>query len=155
MEHGDGKPNHEGWSQIRSALQLAEHTVVHGILQSYQMPVVMNMMGAICTIETSLTSLRFPMMVKRNNQQHRYINQQQQPGNSDSLMRYPLHLTIFIFCNYLQSSDFSVCKVNHFFLKCCNSQLFLYFCNKIFKIGVPDSRGMLYYEQSRIIKTRK
>jgi len=35
----------------------------------------MNMMGAICTIETSLTSLRFPMMVKRNDQQHRYINQ--------------------------------------------------------------------------------
>lgn len=70
-------------------------------------------------------------------------------------MRYPLHLTIFIFCNYLQSFDFSVCKVNHFFLKYCNSQLFLYFCNKIFKIGVPDSRGMLYYEQSRIIKTRK
>ena len=34
-------------------------------------------------------------------------------------------------------------------------RLFLYFCNKIFKIGVPDSRGMLYYEQSRIIKTRK
>ena len=75
MEHGDGNPNHEGWSQIRSALQLAEHTVVHGILQNYQMPVVMNMMGAICTIETSLTSLRFPMMVKRNDQQHRYINQ--------------------------------------------------------------------------------
>ena len=33
--------------------------------------------------------------------------------------------------------------------------LFLYFCNIILKIGVPDSRGMLYYEQSRIIKTRK
>lgn len=35
------------------------------------------------------------------------------------------------------------------------SQLFLYFCNIILKIGVPDSWGMLYYEQSRIIKTRK
>lgn len=35
------------------------------------------------------------------------------------------------------------------------SRLFLYFCNIIFLIGVPDSRGMLYYEQSRIIKTRK
>lgn len=35
------------------------------------------------------------------------------------------------------------------------SRLFLYFCNIILKIGVPDSRGMLYYEQSRIIKTRK
>ena len=34
-------------------------------------------------------------------------------------------------------------------------QLFLYFCNKILKISVPDSWGMLYYEQSRIIKTRK
>ena len=34
-------------------------------------------------------------------------------------------------------------------------RLFLYFCNIILKIGVPDSRGMLYYEQSRIIKTRK
>ena len=75
MEHGDGNPNHEGWSQIRSALQLAEHTVVHGILQGYQMPVVMNMMGAICTIETSLTSLRFAMMVKRNDQQHWQVNQ--------------------------------------------------------------------------------
>lgn len=75
MKHGEGNPNHEGWSQIRSALQLAEHTVVHGILQNYQMPVVMNMMGAIYTIETSLTSLRFPMMVKRNDQQHRQVNQ--------------------------------------------------------------------------------
>ncbi|WP_220432339.1 hypothetical protein, partial [Segatella copri] len=34
-------------------------------------------------------------------------------------------------------------------------RLFLYFCNKILKISVPDSWGMLYYEQSRIIKTRK
>ena len=33
MEHGDGNPYHEGWSQIRCALQLAEHTVVHGIRQ--------------------------------------------------------------------------------------------------------------------------
>ena len=39
MEHGDGNPNHEGWSQIRSALQLAKHTVVHGILQGCQMAV--------------------------------------------------------------------------------------------------------------------
>ena len=31
----------------------------------------------------------------------------------------------------------------------------MYFCNIILKISVPDSRGMLYYEQSRIIKTRK
>ena len=75
MEHADGTPNHEGWSQIRSVLQLAKHTIVHGILQSYQMPVVMNMMGAICTIEISMSFLRFPMMVKRNGQQHRYINQ--------------------------------------------------------------------------------
>ena len=75
MEHGDGNPNHEGWSQIRSALQLAEHTVVHGILQGYQMPVVMNMMGAIGTKEIGLSSLRFTMMVKRNDQQHRQVNQ--------------------------------------------------------------------------------
>ena len=112
MEHGDGNPNHEGWSQIRSALQLAKHTVVHGILQGYQMAVVMNMMGAIGTIEISMSSLRFTMMVKRNGKQHRQVNQQQQPGNSDSLMRYPLHLsTVF--------SVFSVCKVNHF--RCDNS----------------------------------
>ena len=39
MEHDDGNPYHEGWSQIRSALQLAKHTVVHGILQGYQMAV--------------------------------------------------------------------------------------------------------------------
>ena len=75
MEHGDGNPNHEGWSQIRSALQLAEHTVVHGILQGYQMPVVMNMMGAIGTIEIGMSSLRFTMMVKRNGKQHRQVNQ--------------------------------------------------------------------------------
>jgi len=75
MEHGDGNPNHEGWSQIRCALQLAEHTVVHGILQGYQMAVVMNMMGAISTIEICMSSLRFTMMVKRNGQQHRKVNQ--------------------------------------------------------------------------------
>ena len=75
MEHGDGNPNYEGWSQIRSALQLAKHTVVHGILQGYQMPVVMNMMSTIGTIEISMSSLRFTMMVKRNNQQHRKVNQ--------------------------------------------------------------------------------
>ena len=93
MEHGDGNAYYEGWSQIRCALQLAEHTVVHGILQGYQMAVVMNMMGAICTIEISMSSLRFTMMVKRNGKQHRQVNQQQQPGNSDSLMRNPLHLS--------------------------------------------------------------
>ena len=93
MEHGDGNPNHEGWSQIRSALQLAKHTVVHGMLQGYQMAVVMNMMGTIGTIEIGMSSLRFTMMVKRNGKQHRQVNQQQQPGNSDSLMRNPLHLS--------------------------------------------------------------
>ena len=102
MEHGDGNPNHEGWSQIRSALQLAKHTVVHGILQGYQMAVVMNMMGAISTIEICMSSLRFTMMVKRNDQQHWQVNQEQQPGNSDSLMRYPLHLST-VFCFYLQN----------------------------------------------------
>ena len=75
MEHGEGNPNQEGWSQIRSALQLAEHTFVHDILQGYQMPVVMNMMGAIGTKEIGLSSLRFAMMVKRNGQQHRQVNQ--------------------------------------------------------------------------------
>ena len=54
---------------------MAEHTFMHGILQSYQMPVVMNMMGAIGTIEIGLSSLRFTMMVKRNGQQHRQVNQ--------------------------------------------------------------------------------
>ena len=75
MVHGDGYPYHEGWSQIRCALQLAKHTVVHGILQSYQMAVVMNMMGAIGTIEIGMSSLRFTMMVKRNGKQHRQVNQ--------------------------------------------------------------------------------
>ena len=75
MEHGDGYPNHEGWSQIRSALQLAKHTVVHGILQSYQMAVMMNMMGTIGTIEIGMSSLRFTMVVKRNGKQHRQVNQ--------------------------------------------------------------------------------
>ena len=75
MEHDDGNPNHEGWSQIRCALQLAEHTVVHGILQGYQMAVVMNMMGTIGTIKISMSYLRFTMMVKRNGKQHRQVNQ--------------------------------------------------------------------------------
>lgn len=75
MEHGDGNPNHKGWSQIRSALQLAKYTVVHGILQGYQMPVVMNMMSTIGTIEIGMSSLRFTVVVKRNGQQHRQVNQ--------------------------------------------------------------------------------
>lgn len=54
---------------------MAEHTVVHGILQSYQMPVVMNMMSTIGTIEICLSSLRFTMMVKRNGYEHRQVNQ--------------------------------------------------------------------------------
>ena len=54
---------------------MAEHTVVHGILQGYQMPVVMNMMGAIGTKEISMGSLRFTMMVKRNGYEHRQVNQ--------------------------------------------------------------------------------
>ena len=54
---------------------MAEHTFVHGILQSYQMPVVMNMMGAIGTKEIGLGSLRFAMMVKRNGYEHRQVNQ--------------------------------------------------------------------------------
>ena len=75
MLHGEGNPNQEGWSQIRSALQLAKHTFVHGILQGYQMAVVMNMMGAIGTKEISMGSLRFTMMVKRNGYEHRQVNQ--------------------------------------------------------------------------------
>jgi len=75
MEHDDGNPYHEGWSQIRCALQLAEHTVVHGMLQGNQMPVVMNMMGTIGTIKISMSYLRFTMMVKRNGKQHRQVNQ--------------------------------------------------------------------------------
>ena len=54
---------------------MAKHTVVHGILQGYQMPVVMNMMGAIGTKEIGLSSLRFTMMVKRNSYEHRQVNQ--------------------------------------------------------------------------------
>ena len=41
----------------------------------YQMPVVMNMMGTIGTIEISMSSLRFTMVVKRNGKQHRQVNQ--------------------------------------------------------------------------------
>ena len=36
---------------------------------------MMNMMGAIGTIEISMSYLRFTMMVKRNGQQHRKVNQ--------------------------------------------------------------------------------
>jgi len=39
------------------------------------MPVVMNMMGTIGTIEISMSSLRFIMVVKRNGKQHRQVNQ--------------------------------------------------------------------------------
>ena len=54
---------------------MAKHTVVHGILQGYQMAVVMNMMSTIGTIEICMSSLRFTMVVKRNGQQHRQVNQ--------------------------------------------------------------------------------
>ena len=54
---------------------MAKHTVVQGVLQGYQMAVVMNMMGTIGTIEISMSSLHFTMMVKRNDQQHRQVNQ--------------------------------------------------------------------------------
>ena len=35
----------------------------------------MNMMGAISTIEICMSYLRFTMMVKRNDQQQRQVNQ--------------------------------------------------------------------------------
>ena len=54
---------------------MAKHTVVHGILQSCQMSVVMNMMGTIGTIEISMNLLCFTMMVKRNGHEHRQVNQ--------------------------------------------------------------------------------
>ena len=54
---------------------MAKHTVVHGILQGSQMAVMMNMMGTIGTIEICMSSLRFTMVVKRNGQQHRQVNQ--------------------------------------------------------------------------------
>ena len=74
-----------------------------------------------------------------------------------------------LFCHFFKG--LSVAKIQNFLLKgkgngnyfffnlkgkfFLSLLLFLYFCNIILKIGVPDSRGMLYYEQSRIIKTRK
>ena len=72
-----------------------------------------------------------------------------------------------LFCHFFKG--LSVAKIQNFLLKgkengnyflfkgkvFLSLRLFLYFCNIILKIGVPDSRGMLYYEQSRIIKTRK
>ena len=72
-----------------------------------------------------------------------------------------------LFCHFFKG--LLVAKIQNFFLKGKKTAiisflkgkfflsllLFLYFCNIIFLIGVPDSRGMLYYEQSRIIKTRK
>ena len=64
-----------------------------------------------------------------------------------------------LFCHFFKG--LSVAKIQNFLLKgkedgnyfllkwkvFLSLQLFLYFCNKIFKIGVPDSRGMLYYER--------
>ncbi len=75
VEHDESCPQQECRGEINSTLQLAKHTVVHSILESDQMPLMMNMVGAILAISCGSNSLRLTMVVKRDGKQHRYVNQ--------------------------------------------------------------------------------
>ena len=85
-EHDTRRPQQECRGKIKGALQLAEHTVVRGVLEGEEMPVMVNMVGAILTIRNVHGSPRFTVVVKRDGKQHRHINQQQQPGKPRSLI---------------------------------------------------------------------
>ena len=50
------------------------------------MPIVMNMSDTVLALDDSISTLRFPMMVKRNRYHHWHIDQQQQPSYSESFM---------------------------------------------------------------------
>lgn len=72
-----------------------------------------------------------------------------------------------LFCHFFKG--LSAAKIQTFLLKRKEIGNYFFFKRKVFpfspiifvflqqnfKKSVPDSRGMLYYEQSRIIKTRK
>lgn len=77
MAYDDCYPEQDGRSQVRRVLHLAEYALVHLVLEGEKVPVVVNMMGAVLTIECSMSPLRFTMMVKRHSYHHRYVNQQQ------------------------------------------------------------------------------
>ena len=96
MKHDEYRQRQEGWRDIRCALQLAKHTIVHGMLESQEMPIVMNMMLAILTMNGSISPLRFPMVVKRNRYHHWHIYQQQEPSYSESFMSEMLSKHVFI-----------------------------------------------------------
>ncbi len=104
VEHDTGCPQQKCRGKIKGALQLAEHTVVRGVLKGEEMPLVMDMMGAILTIRNVYGLPRLTVVVKRDGKQHRYVDQQQQPREPDSLIAdCPLHLegkvTTIIFRN--------------------------------------------------------
>ncbi len=65
---------------------MADYTVVQGMLQSKEVPVVTDMMGTVSTISFGISNLRLTMLVKRNGKQHGQVNQQQQPGASEPLI---------------------------------------------------------------------
>ncbi len=75
VEHDAGCPQQECRGKVSCALQLAEHTVVHGILEGEEMPMVVNVVGTILTIRFGDNSPRLTMVVKRDGKQHRYVNQ--------------------------------------------------------------------------------
>ena len=63
------------------------------MLESEEMTVMMDMMGTVGTISFGISCPCLTMLVKRNGEQHGYVNQQQQPGTSDSLfVGNPLHI---------------------------------------------------------------
>ncbi len=93
VEHDTGRPQQKCRGKIKGALQLAEHTVVRGVLKGEEMPLVMDMVSAILTIRNVYGLPRLTVVVKRDGKQHRYINQQKQPREPDFLIAdCPLHL---------------------------------------------------------------
>ena len=64
MEHYACRPKQWGWCQIRSVLHLAQYTLVHLMLQGKEMSVVVNVVGAVLTIEYRVSFLHFTMVVK-------------------------------------------------------------------------------------------
>ncbi len=91
-KHDDGCPQQGRGSEARRSLPLADNTVVQGMLESEEMPVVADMMGTVRTISFGISYPRLTMLVKRNGEQHGQVNQQQQPGTSEPLVaENPLH----------------------------------------------------------------
>ena len=96
MKHDECRQRQDGWREIRCALQLAEHTIVHSMLESQEMPIMMNMSGTVLALDDSISPLRFPMVVKRNRYHHWHIYQQQEPSYSESFMSEMLSKHVFI-----------------------------------------------------------